>query len=289
MSISEVLYHYCPTQTFHAIVESGRLRLSSLSLSNDNMEGKLVARTVAELAAKESIGSEKTRQLQQMLELFDDLFDGLGFCLSEQRDLLSQWRGYAGDGSGVCIGFSKQYLEWLAEDRPDPETPGFSLQKVKYERNEHESEVLPTFNEAKRLIEEGAFNYSTALQIIGSRTSEEIEQERKKNESARTRLSFTLLMLFPKLYLLKSRAFREECEWRLLSHLVHGDKDCSYIAKDHRIIPFRQIDLRDKRRNPIAEVILGPKHSTPPRVVESFLRCHGFDGVQVLHSDATYR
>lgn len=289
MSSSEALYHYCSTQTFHAIVESGKLRLSSLSLSNDTMEGKLVARTVSELAAKESLGAEKTQQLQQMLELFDDLFDGLGFCLSEERDLLSQWRGYAGDGSGVCIGFSKQYLEWLAEDRPDPEKPGFSLQKVKYERDEHESEVLPTFNEAKRRIEEGAFNYSVGLNLLDSRTDEEVEQERKQNERARTRLSFTLLMLLPKLYLLKSQAFREEREWRLLSHLVHGDKDCSYIAKDHRIVPFRSVELREKERKPIVEVILGPKHSTPSRVVENFLRCYGFDEVKVLHSDATYR
>lgn len=231
----------------------------------------------------------KTQQLQQMLELFDDLFDGLGFCLSEERDLLSQWRGYAEDGSGVCIGFSTEYLEWLAEDRTDPEKPGFSLQKVKYEPNEHEAEVAPAFTEARRLIGEGAFNFSGILGLLDTRTEDEIEAERKRIERAHRHLSFALLGLLPKLYLLKTRAFREEREWRLLSHLVNGDKDCSYRVKNHRIIPFRAIDLRELERKPIVDVILGPKHSTPDRVIEQFLQCHGLGEVRVLRSEATYR
>lgn len=231
----------------------------------------------------------KTQQLQQMLELFDDLFDGLGFCFSEERDLLSQWRGYAEDGSGVCIGFSTAYLEWLAEDRTDPEKPGFSLQKVKYEPNEHEAEVAPAFTEARRLIGEGAFNLSGILGLLDIRTEDEVEAERKRIERAHRHLSFALLGLLPKLYLLKTRAFREEREWRLLSHLVNGDKDCSYLVKNHRIIPFRAIDLRELERKPIVDVILGPKHSTPDRVIEQFLQCNGFGEVRVLRSEATYR
>ena len=174
MTPPEALYHYCSTSTFHAVVESKTLRLSSLSLSNDTMEGKLVSRTVSRLAAKESMDAAKTLQLQQMLELFDDIFDGLGFCLSEERDLLSQWRGYAEDGSGVCIGFSKEYLDWLAGNRPDPDKPGFSLQQVKYQPAEHEDEVGPAFAEAKRLIGEGAFNNTGVRGLLDTRTQDEV-------------------------------------------------------------------------------------------------------------------
>ena len=34
-------------------------------------------------------------------------------CFSEEADLLSQWRGYAQDGTGVFIGFSKKVLSTL--------------------------------------------------------------------------------------------------------------------------------------------------------------------------------
>ena len=231
----------------------------------------------------------KTQQLQQMLELFDELFDALGFCLSEERDLLSQWRGYAEDGSGICIGFSKEYLEWLVDNRTDPETPGISLQQVKYDPNEHEAEVAPTFSEAKRLISEGAFNYGGMLGFFDTRTEDEVEAERKRNERARTQLSFALLGLLPKLYLLKTPAFREEREWRILSHLANGDKDCSYSVRNHRIIPFRAVELREVERRPIVDVVLGPKHLTPVRVIEQFLQCHGLGGVRVLRSEASYR
>lgn len=253
------------------------------------MEGKLVARTVSRLAEKEAIEVAQTLRLQQMLKYFDELFDGLGFCLSEERDLLSQWRGYAEDGKGVCIGFSKDYLEWLEEISTNSEKSGFRLHKVRYEPDEHEAEVAPAFAEAKRLIEEGAFNYSGKRGLLDTRTEDELEAERKRIESAHKHLSIALLGLLPKLYLLKTRAFQEEREWRLLSHLVSGDKDCSYRVKDHQIIPFRAIDLCEIERMPIVEVILGPKHVTPVRVIEQFLQSHGLSEVRVLRSEASYR
>ncbi len=43
------------------------------------------------------------------LELHDKV--ALGVCFSEERDLLSQWRGYADNGSGFSITFDKGKLE----------------------------------------------------------------------------------------------------------------------------------------------------------------------------------
>lgn len=236
------------------------------------------------------MGSSATQRLLQMLELFDHSFDGLGFCLSEERDLLSQWRGYAADATGVCIGFSRDYLAWLSDSSSDPSNPKVSLKQVRYDPVLHEAEVEPTYLEAKRLINEGAFNLSGVRLLLDTRTDEEIEEDRKKNSRALTSLSFALLNLFPKLYLLKSPAFKEEREWRLLSHLIQGiEDDCSYRVKDDRIIPFRTVQLHEIPRKPIVEVLLGPKHTTPVRMVEQFLKRHGFDDVRVLRSEGTYR
>jgi hypothetical protein len=111
----DTLYHYCSTASFHAITQSHALWLSSLSLSNDTMEGKLVARAIARLAERDSLESKGFRLLQRIIVLLELAFDGLGFCLSEKDDLLSQWRGYAADATGVSIGFSKEYLKRLAK------------------------------------------------------------------------------------------------------------------------------------------------------------------------------
>lgn len=52
------------------------------------------------------------------------------FCLSEEADLLSQWRGYADDGRGVCIGFKKEALELYLKTKV--ENNSITLNKVLY-------------------------------------------------------------------------------------------------------------------------------------------------------------
>lgn len=47
----DVLYHYCSTDTFHAIVSKSCVRLSALSLSNDTLEGKMVSEVTCRLSS----------------------------------------------------------------------------------------------------------------------------------------------------------------------------------------------------------------------------------------------
>ncbi|HWN07682.1 MAG TPA: hypothetical protein VNO50_00070, partial [Pyrinomonadaceae bacterium] len=56
-----------------------------------------------------------------------------------------------------------------------------------------------------------------------------------------------------------SSAFREEREWRLISHL--------FRALNERIVPFREFDLLESKNDSIVEVILGPKNVTPNYVI----------------------
>src|SRR3954470_1096166 len=140
MPLPSTLYHYCSTSTFQAIVQSRALRLSSLSLSNDSMEGKIVARVVEKFAERNELSLETIRNLRNLLEEFNNEVDALGFCLSEKDDLLSQWRGYADDGNGVAIGFSSSYLNLLSKENEMPSTTvKFKLEKILYEPSEHES------------------------------------------------------------------------------------------------------------------------------------------------------
>ena len=91
------LFHYCSSSNFLKIVEQHAVYLSSLSLSNDTLEGKLVARAFETLGQRDKLAQATVERLRESLEMFEEILDGLGFCLSEDGDLLSQWRGYAGD------------------------------------------------------------------------------------------------------------------------------------------------------------------------------------------------
>jgi len=94
---------------------------------------------------------------------------------------------------------------------------------------------------------------------------------------------------------MKGRAFREEKEWRLLSVNwqmladYFGDPPTEFRCADSKIVPYLRRSLPDLDWHPIAEVILGPKNTTPPGVVQRLLAKSGFSGISVRQSDATYR
>lgn len=284
------LYHYCNTASFVSIIESRSLWLSSLALSNDTMEGRIVNRVVIELAREDGLSGYPLQRLEESVHLMEEMFDGLGFCLSEEGDLLSQWRGYADNASGISIGFSQSYLEKLAEVIKEKKGPTFTLQKVEYDPNVHRTQVAPTYAELRKLIDAGAFKMSGFRTLMDNRTDEEIEAEQEAVKKTNMKLFLKLLELFPKLFLLKTHGFREEREWRLVSTVIRGLADtCDYRASSGRVIPFMKFNLANLDMQAIDEVVLGPRHPTPLEIVAAMLKRYGFEGIRVRRSDATYR
>jgi hypothetical protein len=254
------------------------------------MEGKLVAQAFTRLAERDSLDPYSVSRLRDAVGILEEIIDGLGFCLSEDGDLLSQWRGYAADATGVSIGFSAEYLNWLSETHKIHNELRFSLQKIEYESSAHESHIEPTYRKIRQFIDAGAFKTPGRRMLLDTRTDDKIKQDNAAIKKAQSQLSLTVLPLFSELFHLKAYAFREEREWRLLSHLVKGGEDhCSHRVVHDRIVPYRKIELAGLERSPITEVILGPKHGTPPRVVEDFLKQNQYAVVRVRGSEASYR
>jgi hypothetical protein len=254
------------------------------------MEGKLVAEILARIAKTDGLDQGATHRLQDAVSGLEQVIDGLGFCLSEDGDLLSQWRGYAADATGVSIGFSKDYLEQFPNASRAPEKSSFTLQRVEYDLEIQESLIEPTYRKLKELINEGAFKFSGKRMLLDARSDDEVERDNKKITHAFSQLSMTVLTLFTKLFLLKTSAFREEREWRLISYFVKaGDDTCSFRALNDRIVPFREFKLLESENVSIVEVMLGPKNMTPNYVIESFLKQSGFANVKISRSKASYR
>jgi len=285
-----VLYHYCSNAAFHSIVENRSICLSALSLSSDTMEGKLVTDVISQMAKSDGLDQANIQRLKESVSYLEQIMEGLGFCLSEKGDLLSQWRGYADDASGVSIGFSKKYLEKLSEHRPNPQKSGFTLQKVEYEYESQKKRIQATYDKIKDYIKQGAYKplrYKTILRI---KTDEEIEAENKITKKAFMDLSLTILPLIFELFLLKTKAFQEEQEWRLISHLlIIGDDECCFRSFPDKIVPYRKFSLSNLEENSIVKVILGPKNNTPRYVIDVLLKQNNFDNVNVIRSESSYR
>ena len=195
------------------------------------MEGKLVASAIARLAERDSLDQDSLRRIQDAIGILEKDYDGLGFCLSEDSDLLSQWRGYAENATGVSIGFSSEYLKWLSSENRSRDIPGFTLAKVAYEPSAHDASVAPTYLKVKDLIAAGALKMLGRRSLLtDTRTDEEIERDNASIWSAAWNLFGDTLGLLPELFRLKAPAFREEREWRLISYLVKGEKTIVRIA-----------------------------------------------------------
>lgn len=284
------LYHYCSNSNFISIVQNASIRLSSLSLSNDYKEGKLLPELLIAFARDSELDDSHVDRLKVSLGELNSMFDGLGFCLSEERDLLSQWRGYADDANGVAIGFSKEYIEELSSSSKGEKKSGFSLEKIEYDINKQKQIITPTFNKINELVEQGAFGIPGIKGLLDTRSKEEIDADDKKINSAYKTYSRTTLMLLTKIFLLKSPAFREEKEWRLISYFLNSGSDlCEFYSRLNAIVPFREYKLNKSDLSSIVEVVLGPKNMTPPHIVKNLLSKNGFEDVDVTNSEASYR
>jgi hypothetical protein len=104
-----ILYHYTSAAGLHGILNSQLLHASSIQFMNDANElryaADLVTRVLTEM--KDSLEDKSNSVLyEQLLHTFN-LLGGFQICavaFSEDRDDLSQWRGYGGGTGGFALG-----------------------------------------------------------------------------------------------------------------------------------------------------------------------------------------
>jgi hypothetical protein len=255
------------------------------------MEGRLVSRTFERLLSQSEFEAEVLAETRKAIKFAEEIMDGLGFCLSEKPDTLSQWRGYADDGRGFSIGFTKEYLEELAKAKANGRFGFLRLDKVLYEDAEHEAALRPAYDQIKSLVDSGKFK--TSLNTLGMLLVPDKEHESrlsKERSEAINNLYAAVVDTFPSVHMLKNKAFSEEAEWRLVSYLARKNLASALFRPSiDRLIPYREFELEPLSCKSIAEVYVGPKNITPSYVIENFLALNGYTEVLVKRSAASYR
>jgi hypothetical protein len=285
------LYHYCSNAALVSILSSREIWASDLSLANDHLEGKWIRNVFEEYCRDKKVENYLIERLSKQLENPMSFLGAAGFCLSEDGDLLSQWRGYADDATGVSIGFNKDYFEMLGQvklERGDEFNA--SLKKIEYQRDKQKEMIAEHADEIIDLAKRGA---GLPLTILGGAGDKDAENERLELSK---KLWFLLLPFTFNMHAMKNPAFQEEREWRLISHIVNrlnatvlGMSKMDFRASGNRLIPFRRISLEPLSEVSILEIILGPKNITPDNVVAAILARYNWKDVKVIRSTASYR
>ncbi|WP_064393514.1 DUF2971 domain-containing protein [Mycobacteroides chelonae] len=264
------VYHYTDIVGLHGIWESGQLWATGSRFLNDTSELKLgvlvvrgtVARRQAELA-QENLDNLKRALEEGEPPMVSDIIDASKSanraeiaeldeislatkeaerymhchiaCLSEKRDQLSQWRGYAREG--YCIGFNTQMLlESLGENRVMRRVhyPADGDERINVDENENRYEAY-----ANEVV-----NYAKSLRQRLLPFVADCDDELRRWMLSK---DLTVHAAF-----LKDGSFREECEVRIVE--VNGKPD-TFTPHRYGMVPQIFIPIPD---GCIESITIGP-------------------------------
>lgn len=281
------LYHYCSTETFFNIIKHKSFRMSSLVMSNDSMEGRWAVEVINNACTKIFQG-QLHFVINDEISHIPEVLSSVGLCLSEEGDLLSQWRGYASNGAGICIGIGRKALLELTKNKINNGEETF-LQKVIYRQNEQQKLIIEEINRHNDILNDRDINLITGYRLgfVDNNCPKEKLKQLKYKEK---RFLAALTALSPYFFAFKSPAFAEEKEWRVMRGVInHGYKGYDFHPSERKIVPFDTLEFKENSSGFINEVVLGPRHETPKEVIAAFLEENGLKGVRVRKSSATYR
>lgn len=267
------VHHYCSPSVFLSLIKNKELWLTSLAHSNDREEGTWM---LDHWLDKFDRDDAKQRHLRTGAKLTVGVvlrqYVALGTCFSEERDLLSQWRGYAHDGAGFSVTFDKGKLDRLCSDFEGGST--LKLSKVSYGYQDHE-QVTAIVKSLHQAFGNDAAKYVEATNGYGHMSlSFTPEKTQLQKNAARD------------LFTVKNGAFKEEREWRLFLFSSLSDiTNIEFRESADLISPFVRLKIPP---DVIVGVTLGPSNRTPSPMIEAALDANGIESWLKV-SSASYR
>lgn len=316
------LYHYCSADKCFNILKSKTIRLSDITKSNDAAELELLFPDLFQVVLKKYLenpfpfkfdGLTNSDAMYSLIQLSEGVWDrqfeegdfaNFVLCFSEVRDSLSQWRGYADNGNGCCLGFSKEILQQFCDS-----TNGvLRLEKIEYvTQDKIDSIIDQTANEIleelrtlrKWIIENMTFNDECA----------DTDGLLWYNFNGMIESTFTDSLR------LKYDHFSDEHEWRIFftkqayknPEWVLGKKSeflgpnlfnetldflnnrIDFWWTDNDLIPFCALNFEDFSTIPVIELLLGPKSLVRSSDLKLFLQKYGYPEINIQTSSITYR
>ncbi len=258
--VKTILSHYTSLDGFRCIIESDQLWASNVRFLNDRKEMEYgIEQSVKFLNSVEDNASgdyERTLISKAKSNISKSIPDIYACCFSEEKDSLSQWRGYTGQTQGIALDFD--YSQLAAHFMGDDAV----LSKVSYGADET-AEIL------KRQLK----NVVTPL---GS-----------PQPTIPLMLETLILELIPRF---KHQSFKNEAEWRLVVSQP-DNANIVFRTRDNVLVPYVKLG-GNGRTLPIKAVRIGPGKDMEitRRSVDLFLKSKkDYENVSVEVSTVPFR
>ena len=242
-----VLFHYTTQAGLLGILATDSIWATKIHYLNDSSEYLLALDLAANLLKTLLTGEHSKTKKRKIQCLLDNLktIARMNVCVcsfSAKQDLLSQWRAYSGQPGGYSVGFNTNLIQ------KEGQTQGFLLAECIYDANEQ-----------KRLVEELVTN---SLAIDFNIAPSRIDPKRPRTMIAlATGGSFAMdiAKLAP---IIKSNAFFEEQEWRLISTAGISVDNMSFRPGQSMLTPYVPVQLDITKSNCLTSVTVGPTPHT---------------------------
>ena len=317
--LSKTVYHYSNNNIAFNILKSKEIWLSDIKKSSDYLEMQLFFPGILDSIQKcydenpFPLIYNKKQDREALMDLLDIYYrvtieqmeknkiSNFAICFSEESDLLSQWRAYADDGRGCCIGFDVRKIQSFCQRNSNV----FRFQKVKYIKEtdiplllKREAElILKTLSGLREWIVE---NFSCREDL------DDTDGLLVFNFSGMVDSVITDSLGY------KSITFKEEKEWRLFmqnSQFKHPDfvfrddeldfgpnittatvsllkNRMEFNIKKNDIVSYFPISFSELN-NPLASLIIGPKSNINEIDAELYLKKHTLEA-EIGHSKISY-
>lgn len=237
----EVVYHYTGVAGFLGIIESKvRFWATHNRYLNDSGEGKfgleLFKAALADLECDDAIRTQVNDELQLSASFIASF--------SESPSVLSQWRAYARDGRGYCLGVKTPENWGLFYDEIEATE---SLVKCLYDKNRARERLLQRCRRKVEVFGSESVHLASELSGVARHYADCIKHEH----------------------------FGEEREWRLV--VSSSDPNhVKYRATDRELVPYLMTEALELKEVWVGPGI-GPDPDTAKDVTSRFLKKHGVD------------
>jgi DUF2971 family protein len=270
------LFHYSDLNALTNIINSSDLWLTNSRYCNDAREmihGYDIAKEVIEKKRKEAKSKTIKNYLDQVAKFVDEQTKGVYVCcFCEEDNLLSQWRSYGENGTGVSIGFDPfGFTAYTGSDLPPKQIGLMRLWKVFYDP------------QVQKNIVEKALELVPKLNVNDTN----IDKARKAADA--------IHFFIPTF---KNQDFQEEKERRLI---FTPSQECtilpSYRVRKGMLVPYYSLKALGEKvygtsnKLPINKITLGPSAWSTLNLesTEMLLQQNGYLTVLVSVSDTPYR
>lgn len=242
------LYHYTGIGSLIGIVDSKVLWGSHIYYLNDAAEIVFACCFLRELV-KEKLSSAAQDEKDFLSEFYSWLesftttaYHLFIFSLTEEGNLLSQWRSYTPHGKGVSIGFSPLLLAKVVQEQ------NLRIAKCLYKRDDQQglmsdllNRMLISFSQEKDSIDTTKFHPT------------------QKYFNFLEKFRGDILQVFA---LIKDPSFQEECEWRIISKYYpkYTVPEIKFREGASMLVPYIEIKIGSQNKTELLfeRIILGP-------------------------------